>query len=66
MDIDKELSVIVARNSAGETEVLPSGLVVFDPVANLVDYLTSHLQRLQLLRPLKQNGWPADRGSHGF
>jgi 5-(carboxyamino)imidazole ribonucleotide synthase len=39
VDIDKELSVIVARNSAGETRCFPVVEAVFDPVANLVDYL---------------------------
>ena len=39
VDIDKELSVIVARNSAGETQCFPVVESVFDPVANLVDYL---------------------------
>ena len=39
VDIDKELSVIVARNSAGETKCFPVVESVFDPVANLVDYL---------------------------
>ena len=29
VDIDKELSVIVARNSAGETKVLPGGGIRF-------------------------------------
>lgn len=41
VDIDKELSVIVARNSAGETSCFPVVEAVFDPVANLVDYLIS-------------------------
>ena len=39
VDIDKELSVIVARNSSGETRCFPVVESVFDPVANLVDYL---------------------------
>ena len=37
--IHKELSVIVARNSMGETQCFPVVEAVFDPVANLVDYL---------------------------
>ena len=41
VDIDKELSVIVARNSAGETKCFPVVESVFDPVDNLVDYLIS-------------------------
>ena len=39
VDIEKELSVIVARNSAGEMKCFPVVESVFDPVANLVDYL---------------------------
>ena len=39
VDIEKELSVIVARNSRGEIECFPVVEAVFDPVANLVDYL---------------------------
>ena len=39
VDIEKELSVIVARNSRGEVECFPVVEAVFDPVANLVDYL---------------------------
>lgn len=39
VDIDKELSVIVARNSSGEMRCFPVVEAVFDPVANLVDYL---------------------------
>ena len=41
VDIDKELSVIVARNSSGETRCFPVVEAVFDPVANLVDFLIS-------------------------
>lgn len=37
--IEKELSVIVARNASGETATFPVVELVFDPVANLVDYL---------------------------
>ncbi len=39
VDIEKELSVIVARNSSGEIRCFPVVESVFDPVANLVDYL---------------------------
>ena len=37
--IAKELSVIVARNADGETAAFPVVELVFDPRANLVDYL---------------------------
>ncbi|MEL7422895.1 MAG: 5-(carboxyamino)imidazole ribonucleotide synthase [Bacteroidota bacterium] len=39
VDIDKELAVVVARNAAGEMKSFPVVEMVFDPVANLVDYL---------------------------
>ena len=39
VDIEKELSVIIARNEQGETKAFPVVELVFDPVANLVDYL---------------------------
>ncbi len=39
VDIDKELSVLVARNPSGETEVFPLVELVFDPDADLVDHL---------------------------
>lgn len=39
VDIDKELSVIVARNSAKQIVSFPVVEAVFDPIANLVDYL---------------------------
>ena len=39
VDIEKELSVIVARNSQGEIQCFPVVEAIFDPVANLVDYL---------------------------
>ena len=35
----RELSVIVARNSSGESKTYPSVEMVFDPELNLVDYL---------------------------
>ena len=41
VDIAKELSVIVARNPSGATATFPVVEAVFDPVANLVDYLIS-------------------------
>lgn len=39
VDIEKELSVIVARNGQGQTRCFPVVEAVFDPVANLVDFL---------------------------
>jgi 5-(carboxyamino)imidazole ribonucleotide synthase len=39
IDIDKEISVIVARNALGEIETFPSVAMEFNPVANLVEYL---------------------------
>ena len=39
VDIEKELSVIVARNGSGDIRCFPVVEAVFDPVANLVDYL---------------------------
>ena len=39
IDIEKELSVIVARNAAGENKVFPAVELVFHPEHNLVDYL---------------------------
>lgn len=39
VDIDKELSVVIARNSKGETAHFPVVEAVFDPVANLVSSL---------------------------
>lgn len=41
VEIAKELSVIVARNENSEVEVFPVIEMVFDPNANLVDYLFS-------------------------
>ena len=41
VSIDKEISVIVARNEAGDTAVYPAVEMVFDPRYNLVDYLLS-------------------------
>lgn len=39
VDIHKELSVIIARNGQGQTASYPVVEAVFDPTANLVDYL---------------------------
>ncbi|MDP4954365.1 MAG: ATP-grasp domain-containing protein, partial [Flavobacteriales bacterium] len=39
VDIEKELSVIVARNKSGEVAVYPTVELVFNPEANLVDFL---------------------------
>ena len=39
VDIDKELSVIVARNAGGDTAVYPVVESVFNPEVNLVDHL---------------------------
>ena len=41
VSIDKEISVIVARNEKGDTAVYPAVEMVFDPRYNLVDYLMS-------------------------
>lgn len=38
-DIDKEISVIVARNKSGEIQTFPAVESVFNPQAHLVDYL---------------------------
>lgn len=39
VDFDKEISVIVARNSNGEVKTFPAVEMVFHPVHNLVEYL---------------------------
>lgn len=44
VDIDKELAVILTRNAAGQTAVFPVVELVFDPRANLVDYLLAPAQ----------------------
>jgi 5-(carboxyamino)imidazole ribonucleotide synthase len=44
VDINKELSVLVARDQEGNTEVYPVVELVFDPVYNLVDYLIAPAQ----------------------
>lgn len=41
VDVDKEISVIVARNADGEVKVFPPVEMVFHPEANLVDFLFS-------------------------
>ncbi|MFN8286088.1 MAG: 5-(carboxyamino)imidazole ribonucleotide synthase [Chitinophagales bacterium] len=41
VDIEKEISVIVAKNEKGETAVFPAVEMVFNPKYNLVDYLVS-------------------------
>jgi 5-(carboxyamino)imidazole ribonucleotide synthase len=41
VDIEKEISIIVARNESGETAIYPPVEMVFDPKLNLVDYLIS-------------------------
>ena len=41
VDIDKEIAVIVARNESGQVVAYPSVEMVFDPVANLMDYQVS-------------------------
>lgn len=47
--IEKELSVIVVKNEAGQISVFPTVELVFDPVYNLVDYLISpaHISAMQ-------------------
>lgn len=44
VDIEKEISVIAARNKNGEVSVFPTTEMVFDPKYNLVDYLLSPAQ----------------------
>ncbi len=41
IDFETEISVVVARNSLGETAVFPSVELSFHPTANLVEYLYS-------------------------
>ncbi len=38
VDIDKEIAVIVCQNESGQVVAYPSVEMVFDPVANLLDY----------------------------
>ncbi|WP_367389284.1 5-(carboxyamino)imidazole ribonucleotide synthase [Lewinella sp. LCG006] len=49
VDIEKELAVVVARNADGEMKSFPVVEMVFDPVANLVDYLLAPAQITQEL-----------------
>jgi 5-(carboxyamino)imidazole ribonucleotide synthase len=44
IDFEKEISVIVARNSAGQLSSYPAVEMVFHPEANLVEYLFSPAQ----------------------
>jgi 5-(carboxyamino)imidazole ribonucleotide synthase len=44
VDIDKEISVIVARNKNGDITTFPPTEMVFDPKYNLVDFLLSPAQ----------------------
>jgi 5-(carboxyamino)imidazole ribonucleotide synthase len=44
VDIEKELAVIVARNERGQIKSFPVVEMVFDPEANLVDYLLGPAQ----------------------
>lgn len=39
VDMDKELSVLIARNKSGQVAVYPVAEMVFHPVYNLVEYL---------------------------
>lgn len=41
IDIEKEISIIIARNKKGEIVVYPAVELVFNPEYNLVDYLLS-------------------------
>lgn len=41
VEVDKEIAVIVARNSLGEVSTFPPVEMVFHPTANLVEYLSS-------------------------
>jgi len=41
VSVKKELSVIVARNSNGQVRSFPTTEMIFDPEANLLDYLQS-------------------------
>jgi 5-(carboxyamino)imidazole ribonucleotide synthase len=44
LDFDKEIAVIVARNSDGQISTFPVVEMVFNPVYNLVEYLFSPAQ----------------------
>lgn len=41
VNIDKEIAVIVARNTKGETKCFPAVEMEFNPIANLVEFLFS-------------------------
>lgn len=41
VDLEKELSVIVARNASGEVKTFPTVELEFNPIANLVEFLFS-------------------------
>jgi len=41
VDLEKELSVIVARNAAGEVKTFPTVELEFNRIANLVEFLFS-------------------------
>lgn len=41
VDVEKEIAVIVARNSSGEVSTFPAVEMVFHPTANLVELLSS-------------------------
>lgn len=41
VDLEKELSVVVARNAAGEVKTFPTVELEFNPIANLVEFLFS-------------------------
>jgi len=41
VNLEKELSVIVARNAAGEVKTFPTVELEFNPIANLVEFLFS-------------------------
>lgn len=40
VDIDKEIAVIAARNERGEIQTFPAVEMIFNPVANLVEFLS--------------------------
>jgi 5-(carboxyamino)imidazole ribonucleotide synthase len=44
VDIEKEVSIIIARNPQGQIEIYPPVELVFNPNQNLVDYLLSPAQ----------------------
>ena len=54
VDFEKEISVIVARNEAGEMKTFPTVEMVFHPVHNLVEYLFSPAQISQQIEEKAQ------------